>query len=138
MKGKPSQFTREEKLQIIEDYETGNLSMREINEKYGIGSCATYVKDSYFNMKEIIDNHMYTIDRAVEAMEQVGVKPIIVPIRGGTDGARLSFMGLPCPNICTGGENFHSRFEYLSVQSLNKVVEIVERIIINATYAERK
>ena len=109
-----------------------------INEKYGIGSCATYVKDSYFNMKEIIDNHMYTIDRAVEAMEQVGVKPIIVPIRGGTDGARLSFMGLPCPNICTGGENFHSRFEYLSVQSLNKVVEIVERIIINATYAERK
>ena len=80
---------------------------------------------------------MYTIDRAVEAMQQVGVKPIIMPIRGGTDGARLSFMGLPCPNICTGGENFHSRFEYLSVQSLNKVVEIVERIIINATYAER-
>ena len=109
-----------------------------INEKYGEGSCVATVKDSYFNMKEIIDNHMYTIDRAVEAMEQVGVKPIIMPIRGGTDGARLSFMGLPCPNICTGGENFHSRFEYLSVQSLHKVVEIVERIIVNATYAERK
>ena len=108
-----------------------------INAKYGDGSCVATVKDSYFNMKEIIDNHMYTIDRAVEAMEQVGVKPIIMPIRGGTDGARLSFMGLPCPNICTGGENFHSRFEYLSVQSLHKVVEIVERIIINATYAER-
>lgn len=108
-----------------------------INQKYGNGSCVANVKDSYFNMKEIIDNHMYTIDRAVEAMEQVGVKPIIMPIRGGTDGARLSFMGLPCPNICTGGENFHSRFEYLSVQSLHKVVEIVERIIINATYAER-
>lgn len=108
-----------------------------INEKYGDGSCVANVKDSYFNMKEIIDNHMYTIDRAVEAMEQVGVKPIIMPIRGGTDGARLSFMGLPCPNICTGGENFHSRFEYLSVQSLHKVVEIVERIILNATYAER-
>lgn len=108
-----------------------------INVKYGDGSCVATVKDSYFNMKEIIDNHMYTIDRAVEAMEQVGVKPIIMPIRGGTDGARLSFMGLPCPNICTGGENFHSRFEYLSVQSLHKVVEIVERIIINATYAER-
>ena len=108
-----------------------------INKKYGAGSCVATVKDSYFNMKEIIDNHMYTIDRAVEAMEQVGVKPIIMPIRGGTDGARLSFMGLPCPNICTGGENFHSRFEYLSVQSLHKVVEIVERIIINATYAER-
>lgn len=109
-----------------------------INEKYGEGSCVATVKDSYFNMKEIIDKHMYTIDRAVEAMEQVGVKPIIMPIRGGTDGARLSFMGLPCPNICTGGENFHSRFEYLSVQSLHKVVEIVERLIINATYAERK
>ena len=98
-----------------------------INEKYGAGSCIATVKDSYFNMKEIIDNHMYTIDRAVEAMEQVGVKPIIMPIRGGTDGARLSFMGLPCPNICTGGENFHSRFEYLSVQSLHKVVDIVEK-----------
>ena len=108
-----------------------------INAKYGNNSCEATVKDSYFNMKEIIDNHMYTIDRAVEAMEQVGVKPIIMPIRGGTDGARLSFMGLPCPNICTGGENFHSRFEFLSVQSLHKVVEIVERIIINATYAER-
>ena len=108
-----------------------------INAKYGEGSCVATVKDSYFNMKEIIDQHMYTIDRAVEAMEQVGVKPIIMPIRGGTDGARLSFMGLPCPNICTGGENFHSRFEFLSVQSLHKVVEIVERIIINATYAER-
>lgn len=108
-----------------------------INAKYGEGCCVATVKDSYFNMKEIIDSHMYTIDRAVEAMVQVGVKPIIMPIRGGTDGARLSFMGLPCPNICTGGENFHSRFEYLSVQSLNKVVEIVERLIINATYAER-
>ena len=109
-----------------------------INEKYGAGSCVATVKDSYFNMKEIIDNHMYTIDRAVEAMEQVGVNPIIMPIRGGTDGARLSFMGLPCPNICTGGENFHSRFEFLSVQSLHKVVDIVERLIVNATYAERK
>ena len=108
-----------------------------INTKYGDSSCVAIVKDSYFNMKEIIDNHMYTIDRAIEAMEQVGVKPIIMPIRGGTDGARLSFMGLPCPNICTGGENFHSRFEFLSVQSLHKVVEIVERLIINATYAER-
>lgn len=108
-----------------------------INEKYGDGTCIATVKDSYFNMKEIIDNHMYTIDRAVKAMEEVGVKPIIMPIRGGTDGARLSFMGLPCPNICTGGENFHSRFEFLSVQSLHKVVEIVERLIINATYAER-
>ena len=103
-----------------------------INEKYGAGSCTVTVKDSYYNMKEIIDDHMYTVERAKAAMEELGVTPIIVPIRGGTDGARLSFMGLPCPNICTGGENFHSRFEFLSVQSLNKVVDIVERIIVNA------
>ena len=104
-----------------------------INEKYGTGSCAVTVKDSYYNMKEIIDENMFTVDRAISAMKAVGVEPEIVPIRGGTDGARLSFMGLPCPNICTGGENFHSRFEYLPVESLNKVVDIVERIILDAT-----
>ncbi len=108
-----------------------------INEKYGSGSCTAAVKDSYFNMKEIIDKHFYTVERASVAMEQVGVKPVIIPIRGGTDGARLSFMGLPCPNICTGGENFHSRFEYISVQSLERVVDIVERIILNAKDARR-
>lgn len=107
-----------------------------INEKYGDGSCTATIKDSYYNMKEIIDDHMYTVERAVEAMEQVGVMPRIMPIRGGTDGARLSFMGLPCPNICTGGENFHSRFEFVSVESMEKVVEIVERIIINVTGKE--
>ncbi len=107
-----------------------------INEKYGCGSCVATVKDSYYNMKEIIDENMYIIERAVEAMRQVGVEPNIVPIRGGTDGARLSFMGLPCPNICTGGENFHSRFEYLPVESLLKVVDIVERIILNTASGE--
>ena len=103
-----------------------------INKKYGDGSCAVTVKDSYYNMKEIIDENMFTVDRAISAMKAVGVEPEIVPIRGGTDGARLSFMGLPCPNICTGGENFHSRFEYLPVESLHKVVDIVERIILDA------
>ena len=102
-----------------------------VNEKWGEGSCVVTINDSYYNMKEIIDKHMYTVDRARAAMEEVGVTPVIVPIRGGTDGARLSFMGLPCPNICTGGENFHSRFEYLSVESLNKVTDIVERLILN-------
>jgi tripeptide aminopeptidase len=82
-------------------------------------------------MKEIIDENMFTIERAIAAMKAVGVEPEITPIRGGTDGARLSFMGLPCPNICTGGENFHSRFEYLPVESLEKVVDIVERIILD-------
>lgn len=109
-----------------------------VNDKYGVGSCTVSLSDSYYNMKEIIDDHMYTIERAVKAMEDVGVTPHIVPIRGGTDGARLSFMGLPCPNICTGGENFHSRFEFLSVESLNKVIDIVERIIINAASEEKQ
>jgi len=105
---------------------------KKIDEKYGAGSCKATVKDSYYNMKEIIDEHMYTVERAKAAMLAVGVEPEIVPIRGGTDGARLSFMGLPCPNICTGGENFHSRFEFISVESLEKVVDIVERIILDA------
>ena len=108
----------------------------EINAKYGEGSCVASVSDSYYNMKEIIDNHMYIIVRAIAAMDEVGVKPEIVPIRGGTDGARLSFMGLPCPNICTGGENFHSRFEYLPIESLDKVVDITERLILNTTKYE--
>ena len=106
-----------------------------INEKYGEGSCEVSLKDSYYNMKEIIDGNMYIIDRAIAAMKSVDVEPMIVPIRGGTDGARLSFMGLPCPNICTGGENFHSRFEYLSIESLEKVVDIVEKIILDAANA---
>ena len=103
-----------------------------INARFGEGSCTLSVKDSYYNMKEIIDSHMYTVERAKAAMEQLGITPIVVPIRGGTDGARLSFMGLPCPNLCTGGENFHSRFEFLSIEALDGVVDIVERILCNA------
>ncbi len=102
-----------------------------IEHKYGAGSCTVAARDSYYNMKKIIDQNMYTVERAVAAMKAVGVEPEIVPIRGGTDGARLSFMGLPCPNICTGGENFHSRFEYLPIESLEKVVDIVERLILD-------
>ena len=125
---------------IIRDHDKAKFEARKavfasvcdkINEKYGAGSCTVTVKDSYYNMKEIIDENMFTVDRAVTAMKAVGVEPEIIPIRGGTDGARLSFMGLPCPNICTGCENAHSRFEYVSVESLEKVVDIVERIILN-------
>ena len=120
----------EEKKRILE-YNT-----KLINKKYGKDTCICEVRDSYYNMKEIIEEHMYIIVRAIAAMDEVGVKPEIIPIRGGTDGARLSFMGLPCPNICTGGENFHSRFEYLPVQSLEKVVDIVERLILNTADLE--
>jgi len=104
---------------------------KKIEEKYGASSCTVAIKDSYYNMKEIIDQNMYTVERAIAAMKAVGVEPEIVPIRGGTDGARLSFMGLPCPNICTGGENFHSRFEYIPIESLEKVTKIVERLILD-------
>ncbi len=125
-----------DKVKFNEKKELFITVAEKINAKYGNGSCKVKLKDSYYNMKEIIDDHMYTVERAKTAMEEVGVTPVVVPIRGGTDGARLSFMGLPCPNICTGGENFHSRFEFLSVESLDKVVDIVERLILNTVKAD--
>ena len=87
-------------------------------------------------MKEkILPENAHLIDNAVRAMEEAGVTPTIVPIRGGTDGARLSFMGLPCPNLCTGGENYHGRYEYACVQSMEKTTELL--IAIAAKYANR-
>lgn len=103
----------------------------EINAKYGDGSAEVIISDSYRNMKEIIANNMYIIDRAVKAMKDIGIEPKIVPIRGGTDGARLSFMGLPCPNLCTGGENFHSRFEFVSIEAMEKITELLIKIAEN-------
>lgn len=100
-----------------------------LNDKYGEGTFELSLKDNYFNMKEKIVNHMEIVDRAEAAMKKVGVEPIIVPIRGGTDGARLSFMGLPCPNLSTGGHNFHGRYEYIPVQSMEKMVQILQEII---------
>ena len=103
-----------------------------INAIYGEGTAELTVNDSYFNMKEVIEANMYIVDRAKKAMTDVGVTPKIVPIRGGTDGARLSFMGLPCPNLGTGGENFHSRFEFASVEALEKISDILVKIAENA------
>lgn len=103
-----------------------------INAKYGAGTADCTVRESYRNMREIIEKNMFIIERARAAMLAEGVTPIVQPIRGGTDGARLSYMGLPCPNLCTGGENFHSRFEFISVESLSKVCDIVERLITDA------
>lgn len=96
-----------------------------LNEKYGGGTVEIELKDSYYNMKEIIEDHMELIDHAMEAMREAGVEPVVVPIRGGTDGARLSYMGLPCPNLCTGGHNFHGRFEYICIESMEAVVRIL-------------
>ena len=93
-----------------------------LNEKYGAGVFETIIKDSYYNMSEIIKKNMFLIDNAVKAMNSAGVKENIVPIRGGTDGARLSFMGLPCPNLSTGGHNFHGRKEYVPIESMVQVI----------------
>ena len=100
-----------------------------LNEKYGEGTVELTLRDSYYNMKEVLLDKMYVVDRATAAMERLGMKPFSVPIRGGTDGARLSFMGLPCPNLPTGGGNYHSRFEYVSVDAMEKCAELVIEIV---------
>lgn len=100
-----------------------------LNKKYGEGTVEQKIKDSYYNMKEKIEPYKYLIDIAKEAMEEVGITPEVSPIRGGTDGARLSYMGLPCPNLCTGGYNFHGKFEFIPVQSMEKVVELLLTIV---------
>lgn len=109
-----------------------------INLKYGSGTLDIEIKDSYYNMKEKIEPCMFIVDRAKAAMSELGIRPVVVPIRGGTDGARLSFMGLPCPNICTGGENAHSRFEFVSVESMEKISDIIVKIIENAVKDGKK
>lgn len=117
----------------MEKFETKKKVMiaaaEQINRQYGPQTAELTIKDSYYNMREKIEPCMYIVDRAVNAMKTVGVEPKIVPIRGGTDGARLSFMGLPCPNLCTGGYNFHGRFEYIAVEDMEKCVDILVRIL---------
>lgn len=99
-----------------------------INALYGKQLITVEIKDSYYNMREKIEPHMELIDRAMEAMESLGISAYSVPIRGGTDGARLSYMGLPCPNLCTGGRNYHSRYEYACVQDMEQMVEVLIRL----------
>lgn len=99
-----------------------------MNEKYP-GSTSLELRDQYYNMKEIVEPKKHIIDLAFDAMIQAGVKPIVKPIRGGTDGARLSFMGLPCPNIFAGGMNFHGRYEYLPIPSFEKSMQTIIKII---------
>ena len=100
-----------------------------LNRKYGEGTVKAEITDSYYNMKEKILPHMHLVEHARRAMEAVGVRPEIVPVRGGTDGARLSFMGLPCPNLCAGGHNFHGKYEYVPVRSLEKISAILQEIV---------
>lgn len=99
------------------------------NSVWGDGSFTLTVKDSYYNMKEQILPHMELIEHAQAAMRAEGVEPVLVPIRGGTDGARLSFMGLPCPNLCTGGANFHGVHEFIPVESMEKMVAVLVNLM---------
>ena len=101
---------------------------RYLNERYGAGTVEVTLKDSYYNMKEKILPVMHVVERAEAAMRAVGMEPKAVPIRGGTDGARLSFEGLPCPNLCTGGENYHGRYEYIPVEDMELCVEMLKQL----------
>lgn len=113
----------EEKKQLMRDLEA------RFNEMYGAGVVTVALKDQYYNMREKIDpDYLYLVDRAEAAMRDLGITPRIQPIRGGTDGASLSFKGLPCPNLCAGGHNFHGRFEYVPVESMEKIVELLLHI----------
>ena len=118
----------EEKKELIEQ------CVKFINVKYGEGTATLEVKDQYYNMREQVEPYYFIVETAVKAMEMAGVKPKIQPIRGGTDGANLSFKGLPCPNIFAGGMNFHGKMEFAPLENIEKASEVVLNII--KLYAE--
>jgi len=122
---------------IIRDHDMGQFEARkemmrqlanDLNTQYGSERITVDIKDQYFNMKEKVTPVMHIVDVAKEAMELIGLKPLIKPIRGGTDGSQLSYMGLPCPNIFAGGHNFHGRYEYVPVESMQKAIEVIVTI----------
>ena len=131
--------TEQAELQyIIRDHDRAKFEARkavmekacaEIDRRYGAGTAVLTLRDSYYNMKEKIAPCMFLIENAKKAMESVGVTPKVVPIRGGTDGARLSFEGLPCPNLCTGGENFHGRFEYIPADDMETITNLLAQLM---------
>ena len=128
----------ETKLQyIIRDHDATKFEARkelmkkvtkDLNEKFEADIFEITIKDQYFNMREKVEPVMHIVDIAEEALKSLGIKPIIKPIRGGTDGSQLSYMGLPCPNIFAGGHNFHGRYEYVPVESMEKAVEVICKI----------
>ena len=107
--------------------------MAELNKKIGSECIKVRINDEYFNMREKIEPKMHIVTLAKEAMEMAKIEAIIKPIRGGTDGSQLSFMGLPCPNIFAGGHNFHGRYEYVPVESMLKAIEVIVNIATLAT-----
>ena len=123
---------------IIRDHDMGKFLQKKatmeaaaeyLNHKYGAGTVKLTLRDSYYNMREKIEPVMYVVERAMKAMKNVGMEPVTVPIRGGTDGARLSYMGLPCPNLCTGGENYHGRFEYIPIEDMDLCTRMLVEIL---------
>jgi tripeptide aminopeptidase len=100
-----------------------------LNKKYGEGVVTLNLRDQYYNMREQVELYPEVVDKAIEAMKLADVEPIIKPIRGGTDGARLSFMNLPCPNLFTGMMNFHGKYEYCSVDTMEKAVETILNLV---------
>jgi len=116
----------EKKAVLMAAVEAVNAKWRDIA---GSDPCKLNLYDSYYNMKEMLDDKMYIVERAADAMRKNGITPEFVPIRGGTDGARLSFEGLPCPNLSTGGENYHSRFEYACVEDMETMVRVLVSIL---------
>ena len=99
-----------------------------MNQELGQKRVKAEVKDQYYNMREVIEKDMTVVDLAKEAMENLDIKPLIFPVRGGTDGSKISFMGLPTPNLFAGGENMHGRYEYVSVQVMEKAVDLIIEI----------
>lgn len=125
---------------IIRDHDPVRFSDRkkilsdaaaEIKRRHRSAAVNVGLRDQYFNMKEIIEANYHIVEEAVRAYRKAGVEPVIKPVRGGTDGARLSFMGLPCPNLFTGGHNYHGRFEYIPLQSMEKAVEVIVNLCIS-------
>jgi tripeptide aminopeptidase len=123
---------------IIRDHDKGHFEARkemmvklanELNAQLAKNVVTVDIKDQYYNMREKVEPVMHIVDIAEEAMNELGIEPIIKPIRGGTDGSQLSFMGLPCPNIFAGGHNFHGRYEYVPVESMMKAVEVIVKIV---------
>jgi len=124
-------------LYLIREFDSNRFEERKqlmkelghkLEQQYGEGSVQVQIVDSYYNMRNKIEPNMEIVDRAFAAMKQVGIEPIVEPIRGGTDGSRLSYMGLPTPNIFSGGENYHSKYEYVSVETMIKAVEVIVEI----------
>lgn len=123
---------------IIRDHDEKKFNARkevmlqianELNSTYGSDRISVEIKDQYFNMREKIEPVMHIVDIAEQAMKQANIVPLIKPIRGGTDGSQLSFMGLPCPNIFAGGHNFHGRYEYVPVENMQKAIEVIVNIV---------